>query len=153
MKTFILITLIALSVEANNWQQYPHWNQNGYPRYPHPNYYQQQNNFPKQNNPDQYIIDQSIANAEWICRNQITGDISILAPKTNNQRKNQAMRPSDHSFPDFVPEQDQKNNENNGNQENINSPDSRTVVEDVTKPSDVKYHGGEGIINVRLGAA
>ncbi|KAI4485896.1 hypothetical protein M0804_006385 [Polistes exclamans] len=138
MQIFILMTLIALGAEAHFWNLFNHpWHQwRAPPSQVSPvnnDYYQNKfSRYPQQNYPEMnFNIDQSITNAEWICRNPNTGATLIIAPKA----KDQTTGPSDFSFPNFV----EKKNKHNLNQENTN-----------IKPNNIKNNGGEGLIDIRL---
>ncbi|KAF7403734.1 hypothetical protein HZH68_006528 [Vespula germanica] len=144
MKIFILVALIVLGVEAGNWRhaEYSQWpipqgqtfrrgpvrnvyHQNGFSQWNPQQYY------PRQNYPQQNVnVDESFATAEWICRNPTTGDMLIIASETKDQREETL----DKSF-----------------QRNTNSHNIHSVDEDLKKENDMKNHGGEGVIDVRVG--
>lgn len=171
MKIFILVALIALGVEAGNWRhaEYSQWpipqgqtfrrgpvrnvyHQNGFSQWNPQQYY------PRQNYPQQNInVDESFATAEWICRNPTTGDMVchvkvsivlreikiILHYKFDNkffqliiasETKDQREETLDKSF-----------------QRNTNSHNIHSANEDLKKENDMKNHGGEGLIDVRVG--
>ncbi|KAF7400319.1 hypothetical protein HZH66_005503 [Vespula vulgaris] len=101
------------------------YHQNGFSQWNPQQYY------PRQNYPQQNInVDESFATAEWICRNPTTGDMLIIASETKDQREETL----DKSF------------QRNTNSHNIHSAD-----EDLKKENDMKNHGGEGLIDVRVG--
>ncbi|XP_015178858.1 PREDICTED: uncharacterized protein LOC107067669 [Polistes dominula] len=158
MKIFILVTLIALSVEAHIWNHHRNsrpllpvlhdhiqfrngYHQNRFSRYP-------QHNYPEVN----FNIDQFITDAEWICKNVNTGATLILPSKTedqrDDQREDQTTKPPDHSSLDSV----ETKHQDNWNQENTNTHNAHVVTEDVKKAHIVKNFGGEGLIDIRLAA-
>ncbi|KAL2726491.1 hypothetical protein V1478_006769, partial [Vespula squamosa] len=144
MQTFILVMLIALGVEAGNWRhpEYSQWpvpQGQTFRRGPVRNVYHQ-NVFsewnPRQNYPQQNInVDESFATAEWICRNPTTGDMLLITSQTKDQREDQREESLDKSF-----------------QRDTNSHTIHTTDEDLNKKeNDMKNHGGEGLIDVRIG--
>ncbi|KAK2585537.1 hypothetical protein KPH14_010179 [Odynerus spinipes] len=155
MQTIILLSLIVLGANAGFWRrhEYPnqqwsfpqgrshYWGNDKTLHYHHgfPQWYLQQGH--SQLNID---IDKSLAEAEWICRSPKTADILIVASHTEDQ----SQRPIAESMPNFKQEQ----NQDTPSQHYTQFPSIQTTTENA-KPSEMSTHGGEGIIDVRIGEA